>query len=73
MAASRSTSVKEIKIYPGLCIIINSRDEESIKRIINYPVRGIGKTNSSRKTSVFSNEHNITFWEVLERAREFGF
>ncbi|MGF6845134.1 DNA helicase-2/ATP-dependent DNA helicase PcrA [Chitinophaga sp. W3I9] len=64
---------KEIKDYVAyLRITMNTRDEESLKRIINYPVRGIGKT-TIEKTIVLSNEHNITMWEVLERAREFGF
>ncbi|NIG52159.1 ATP-dependent helicase [Chitinophaga sp. Cy-1792] len=64
---------KEIKDFVAyLRIVMNTRDEESLKRIINYPVRGIGKT-TIEKTVVFSNEHNITMWEVLERAKEFGF
>ncbi|MBV7528939.1 ATP-dependent helicase [Chitinophaga sp. sic0106] len=64
---------KEIKDFVAyLRVTMNTRDEESLKRIINYPVRGIGKT-TIEKTIVFSNEHNITMWEVLERAREFGF
>ncbi|HVI44535.1 MAG TPA: UvrD-helicase domain-containing protein [Chitinophaga sp.] len=64
---------KEIKDFVAyLRVVMNTRDEESLKRIINYPVRGIGKT-TIEKTIVFSNEHNITMWEVLERAREFGF
>ncbi|TWF44403.1 DNA helicase-2/ATP-dependent DNA helicase PcrA [Chitinophaga polysaccharea] len=64
---------KEIKDFVAyLRITMNTRDEESLKRIINYPVRGIGKT-TIEKTIVLSNEHNITMWEVLERAREFGF
>jgi len=64
---------KEIKDFLAyLRITINTRDEESLKRIINYPVRGIGKT-TVEKAVVISNEQNITFWEVLERGREFGF
>lgn len=64
---------KEIKDYVAyLRITMNTRDEESLKRIINYPVRGIGKT-TIEKTIILSNDHNITMWEVLERAREFGF
>ncbi|WP_217602759.1 ATP-dependent helicase [Chitinophaga sp. GbtcB8] len=64
---------KEIKDFLAyLRITINTRDEESLKRIINYPVRGIGKT-TIEKAVVISNEQNITFWEVLERGREFGF
>ncbi len=64
---------KEIKDFVAyLRVTMNTRDEEALKRIINYPVRGIGKT-TVEKTIVLSNEHNITMWEVLERAREFGF
>ncbi|WP_291910734.1 ATP-dependent helicase [Chitinophaga sp. CB10] len=64
---------KEIKDFVAyLRVTMNTRDEESLKRIINYPVRGIGKT-TIEKAIVYSNDHNITMWEVLERAREFGF
>ncbi|MBN8853087.1 MAG: ATP-dependent DNA helicase [Sphingobacteriales bacterium 50-39] len=64
---------KEIKdMIAYLRIIINTRDEESLKRIINYPTRGIGKTSIDRAV-LAANEQNITLWEVLERAGEFGF
>jgi DNA helicase II / ATP-dependent DNA helicase PcrA len=64
---------KEIKDFIGyLRIIVNPRDEEALKRIINYPARGIGKT-SVDKAILFANENNISMWEVLERAREFGY
>lgn len=64
---------KEIKDYVAyLRIIVNTRDEEGLKRIINYPTRGIGKTTID-KAVLMANEHNISMWEVLERAREFGF
>lgn len=64
---------KEIKDYVAyLRIIVNSRDEEALKRIINYPVRGIGKTTID-KTVLIANEQNISMYQVLERAREFGF
>ena len=64
---------KEIKDYIAyLRIIVNPRDEESLKRIINYPVRGIGKT-SLDKLILFANEKQISLWEVLNKASEFGF
>ncbi|OQP50391.1 ATP-dependent DNA helicase [Niastella yeongjuensis] len=66
-------SRKEIKDYVAyLRVIVNPRDEEALKRIINYPVRGIGKTTID-KTVLMANEHNISMWEVLERAKEAGF
>ena len=64
---------KEIKdLVAYLRVIINSRDEEALKRIINYPLRGIGKT-SIDKIVLLANTHNLTMWEVLERASQFGF
>jgi DNA helicase-2/ATP-dependent DNA helicase PcrA len=64
---------KEIKdIVAYLRIIVNPRDEEALKRIINYPARGIGKTTID-KLVLSANTNNISMWEVLERANEFGF
>lgn len=64
---------KEIKDFIAyLRIIVNPQDEEGLKRIINFPARGIGKTTVD-KTILLANENNISMWEVLNRAREFGF
>jgi DNA helicase II / ATP-dependent DNA helicase PcrA len=64
---------KEIKDFLAyLRIIVNPRDEEALKRIINYPTRGIGKTSIDRAV-LAANERGISMWEVLERAGEFGF
>jgi DNA helicase-2/ATP-dependent DNA helicase PcrA len=64
---------KEIKdLLAYLRMIVNPQDEESLKRIINYPTRGIGKT-SIDKAILTANERNISLWQVLERAREFGY
>lgn len=64
---------KEVKDYIAyLRIIVNPRDEESLKRIINFPARGIGKT-SLDKLILNANEKEISLWEVLNRAQEFGF
>lgn len=64
---------KEIKDF--LCylrVIVNPGDEEALKRIINYPARGIGKT-TVEKAVLFANQYNISMWNVLERAAEFGY
>ena len=64
---------KEVKDF--LCylrVIVNPGEEESLKRIINYPARGLGKT-TIEKTILFANQQNISMWNVLERAAEFGF
>ena len=64
---------KEIKDFLAyLRVIVNPRDEESLKRIINYPARGIGKTSIDRAV-LAANEQGIYLWEVLQRAREFGY
>ena len=64
---------KEIKDFIAyLRVTVNPKDEEALKRIINYPARGIGKTTID-KTILIANTHNISMWEVLLRANEFGF
>src|SRR5215217_2154728 len=64
---------KEIKDFLAyLRLIVNPNDEEALKRIINYPVRGIGKT-SVDKAVLAANEKNISMWDVLEAAAMFGF
>ena len=64
---------KEVKDYLAyLRLVVNPQDEESLKRIINYPVRGIGKV-SLDKAILHANEGNISLWQVLEHASEFGF
>jgi DNA helicase II / ATP-dependent DNA helicase PcrA len=66
-------SRKEIKdLVAYLRIIVNPKDEEALKRIINYPVRGIGKTTID-KLVLFANENNISMWDVLCNAAMYGF
>nr|HPZ89248.1 exodeoxyribonuclease V subunit gamma [Flavihumibacter sp.] len=63
---------KEIKDFVAyLRVIVNTRDEEALKRIINYPVRGIGKTTID-KLLLVANTQNISMWEVLEQAGRAG-
>jgi DNA helicase II / ATP-dependent DNA helicase PcrA len=54
--------VKDLLAY--LRVVVNTRDEENLKRIINYPTRGIGKTTVER-ILVRANELDKTFWEVI--------
>jgi len=64
---------KEIKdLLAYLRVIVNPRDEESLKRIINYPARGIGKTTID-KLVLNANNNDISMWEAVERSGEFGF
>lgn len=62
--------VKDLVAY--LRIIVNPKDEEALKRIINYPARGIGKTTID-KLVLFANENNISMWEAMQRGAEVGF
>ncbi|MBP7346909.1 MAG: UvrD-helicase domain-containing protein, partial [Sediminibacterium sp.] len=53
---------KEIKdILAYLRVIVNTNDEEALKRIINYPVRGIGKT-TIEKLVIIANDQNISMY-----------
>ena len=57
---------KEIKdVLSYLRIIINPSDEEALKRIINFPGRGIGQTTIDRLI-VSANEHDKTIFEILK-------
>ena len=55
--------VKDLLAYFRL--LINPKDEESLKRIINYPARGIGNT-TIQKLVICSRTHNVSIWECLE-------
>lgn len=64
---------KEIKDFLAyLGVVVNPFDEEALKRIINYPARGIGKTSVDRAV-MNANEHNISMFQVLEQASRFGY
>ena len=61
---------KEIKdLLAYMRFAINHNDEESFKRIINLPKRGIGDT-TVNKLIVMANEQNISIWEVLQHANQ---
>jgi len=63
---------KEIKdLLAYFRITINSNDEEALKRIINYPARGIGKTTLDHLT-VLSSQHNKSWWEIMNSAAQYG-
>lgn len=56
---------KEIKdILSYLRILINPSDEEALKRIINYPARGIGQTTID-KLMIAANHYNKTIFEIV--------
>ena len=56
---------KEIKdVIAYLRLIVNPHDEEALRRVINYPTRGIGATTLS-KVFTRSSETETSPWEVL--------
>jgi DNA helicase II / ATP-dependent DNA helicase PcrA len=64
---------KEVKDF--ICylrVVVNPKDEEALKRIINYPARAIGKTTID-KIIIFANEQGLTMWDVLCNAAMYGF
>jgi DNA helicase-2/ATP-dependent DNA helicase PcrA len=64
---------KEIKdLLAYLRVTVNPLDEESLKRIVNYPIRGIGKT-TIEKMVILANEYKLPVFEIMARAGEFGF
>ena len=59
---------KEIKdVLAYLRVIVNSKDEESLKRIINYPARGIGQTTID-KLVVGAKQNGLSLFQTAERA-----
>ena len=63
---------KEIKdIIAYLRLIYNPSDNLSLKRIINEPKRGVGKT-SIDNISKISEENNISMYEIIKNAADFG-
>jgi DNA helicase-2/ATP-dependent DNA helicase PcrA len=63
---------KEIKdVIAYFRLTCNPNDEESLKRIINYPRRGIGDT-TINKLIVGASERNISIWEMIGRSHEVG-
>lgn len=62
-------SRKEIKdVMAYLRLIVNPKDEEAIKRVINYPVRGIGNT-TIQKTVNAAEKYDKSIWEMLENTQ----
>ncbi len=57
---------KEIKdILSYLRLLVNPSDEEALKRVINYPARGIGQTTID-KLAVAANHYKKSIFEILE-------
>ena len=56
---------KEVKdIIAYFRVVVNPDDEEALKRIINYPVRGIGETTVAKLMHA-ATEHDASLWDVV--------
>lgn len=63
---------KEIKdLIAYFRLIANPSDEEALKRIINFPVRGIGET-TLQKLSISASQHQVSMWKVLSSPSAFA-
>jgi DNA helicase-2/ATP-dependent DNA helicase PcrA len=63
---------KEIKdLLAYFRLTSNPYDEEALKRVLNYPKRGIGKT-TEENLIISANNHNVSMWEVLLNQDQYG-
>ena len=63
---------KEIKdVIAYFRVVSNPNDEEALRRIINYPARGIGDTTVAKIVEV-ANLHNVSLWTVISQPIVFG-
>ena len=61
--------VKDVLAY--LRLIVNPSDEESFKRVINYPARGIGET-TQNKVLACAHDHNVSALQVAQQPAQFA-
>lgn len=52
-------------------LAVNPHDEEALKRVINYPARGIGQTTLDR-IAVAAADAEVSFWQVVSRPAQYG-
>lgn len=63
---------KEIKdIIAYFRLVANPDDEEAIRRIINYPARGIGAT-TVLKIADCAHQNQVSFWQVIGAPEQYG-
>ncbi|MDH6355394.1 DNA helicase-2/ATP-dependent DNA helicase PcrA [Dysgonomonas sp. PH5-45] len=63
---------KEIKdVIAYFRLVVNPNDEEALKRIINFPTRGIGQTTLS-KVAEAARLHNTSLWQVVSNPLAFN-
>jgi DNA helicase II / ATP-dependent DNA helicase PcrA len=69
MSFYQRKEVKDMLAYFRLCI--NPHDEEALKRVINYPARGIGDTTLD-KILIAARDNDVSLWTVFENLIEFN-
>ena len=58
---------KEIKdVIAYFRVVVNPNDEEALRRIINYPARGIGDTTVGKIVET-TNRHQVSLWQVIQQ------
>ena len=58
---------KEIKdVIAYFRVVSNPNDEEALRRIINYPTRGIGDTTVAKIVET-ANLHHVSLWSVIQQ------
>ena len=63
---------KEIKdIIAYFRLAVNPNDEEALKRVINYPARGIGNTTLNKIVET-ANRNRVSLWDVLLHPDKLG-
>jgi DNA helicase-2/ATP-dependent DNA helicase PcrA len=63
---------KEIKdVLAYFRLAINTNDDEAIRRVINYPARGIGQTTID-KISVLATDNDVSIFTVLDNLQDFN-
>ena len=63
---------KEIKtVLAYFRLVINHYDEESLRRVINYPMRGIGDTTLARLTTA-AQAAGVPLWDVVEHPENYA-
>lgn len=63
---------KEVKdVISYFRVVVNPHDEEALKRIINYPTRGIGDTTVNKVVAAATQEE-VSLWKVLQAPLEHG-
>jgi DNA helicase-2/ATP-dependent DNA helicase PcrA len=62
---------KEIKDLLGYFrLVANPTDEEALKRVINYPKRGIGDS-SIERVIIAANHYSVSLWDIISRPRDY--